>query len=238
MKMMNNIQKVRPTMKKINRSRISDQIINQILSLISEGKLRIGDKLPPESVLVKQFGVGRSSLREAIRALSLVEVINVRHGQGMYIAASPESLPTYSLRWNNLRGHDKVEQIIEARILLEQIIAQCAIEKASDEDIAEIRSKLRHIQSAKNDRNDYIQADMAFHFAIAKASHNPILVRFFSDIRQMIRTWIERRTPFSDQSDKYIISEQHNEILEAIQERDIKKAHLAIRKHLEKGINA
>ena len=109
-------------MQQINRSKISDQIIEQILFLIEKKQLLVGSKLPTENEMMKQLGVGRSSLREAIRALSLIGVIEVKHGQGIYVTAFPESLSILSLKWRDLRGQEKVEKIVEARKLLENMI--------------------------------------------------------------------------------------------------------------------
>jgi len=220
-------------MQQINRSKISDQIIEQILFLIEKKPLLIGSKLPTENEMMKQLGVGRSSLREAIRALSLIGVIEVKHGQGIYVTAFPESLSILSLKWRDLRGQEKVEKIVEARKLLENMIIQAVIEKANEHDIRELRAKFEQMQSVQDKRKEYVQADMAFHFEIAKASHNDILVGFLDNIRYMMRTWMEMDTPYNMEKAKITLEQEHRQILEAIESSDLQRAQLAINKHLE-----
>jgi len=220
-------------MQQINRSKISDQIIKQILFLIEKKQLLIGSKLPTENEMIKQLGVGRSSLREAIRALSLLGIIEVKHGQGIYVTAFPESLSILSLKWRDLRGQEKVEKIVEARKLLENMIIQAVIEKANEHDIRELRAKFEQMQSVQDKREEYVQADMAFHFEIAKASHNDILVGFLDSIRYMMRTWMEMDTPYNMGEAKITLEQEHRRILEAVESRDLQRAKLAINKHLE-----
>lgn len=224
---------MKTSMQQIKRNKVSDQIIEQIMSLIEKGQLTEGAKLPTENEMMKQLGVGRSSLREAMRALSLIGVIEVKHGQGIYVTALPERLSIFSLKWRDLRGQEKVEKIVEARKLLENIVIQAVIEKASEHDIRELRAKFEKMQSVQDKREEYVQADMAFHFEIAKVSHNEILVGFLHDIRYMMRTWMEMDTPYNMEKAKTTLEQEHREILEAIESRDLQRAQLAINKHLE-----
>lgn len=219
-------------MKRIRRNKLSDEIINQILASIRKGELKVGDKLPSETDLTEQLGVGRSSLREALRALSLVGIVNVRHGKGAYVNADPESLALYSLEWQDIKEQQKVQEIIEARMHLEQIIVQLVIEKASEDDFHELRNRLRHMQSLRNERDAYIQADLAFHFALAKASHNSIILGFYHNVRHIMRTWLERTMPRIRRQDRNITEQQHSDLLEAIEARDLTKAQMVIRRHI------
>jgi len=219
-------------MERIGRNKISDQIINQILLSIRKGELKVGDRLPSEAELTEQLGVGRSSLREALRALSMVGIINVRHGKGAYVNADPESLALYSLEWKDIKKQQKVQEIIEARMHLEQVIVQLVIEKADEEDFRELRDRLKYMQSLRNEREAYIQADLAFHFALAKASHNSLMLSFYYNIRHIMRTWLERTMPQIYQQDRDITEQQHSDLLQAIEARDLAKAQTVIRQHI------
>jgi len=219
-------------MERISRNKISDQIIDGLLLSIRKGDLKVGDRLPSEAELTEQLGVGRSSLREALRALSLVGIINVRHGKGAYVNAHPESLALYSLEWKDIKKQQKVQEIIEARMHLEQAIVQLVIEKANEEDFRELRDKLKHMQSLKDEREAYIQADLAFHFALAKASHNSIMLSFYYNIRSIMRTWMERTMPQIYRQDRTVTEQQHSDLLKAIEARDLPKAQEVIRQHI------
>src|SRR3989339_1478998 len=89
---------------RIERKRVTDQIIDQMISMITDGKFKPGDKLPPEPALMEQFGVGRSSLREAIGALSLIGMLTVRPGYGTHVSASLGESASKPLRWGMFMG--------------------------------------------------------------------------------------------------------------------------------------
>ena len=166
------------TMMKINsmrieRKRLTDQIIDQLIAMVTDGKLKPGDKLPSETILMGQFGVGRSSLREAIGALSLIGMLTVRPGHGTHVAPSAGESFSKPLRWGMFVGwREKLHEFIEARISLEQTLVGMAAERASEADIEGIRRGLNMLKSPKLTKRRAIQADLEFHMAIANASHN------------------------------------------------------------------
>jgi GntR family transcriptional repressor for pyruvate dehydrogenase complex len=220
-------------MKRIERKRLSDQIIEQITSSIAKGKLKVGDKLPPEHVLMKQFGVGRSSLREAMGAMSLMGIISIKPGHGTQITASPDRPLANLLKWDVLKRQDKVQELTEARIILEQAAIELAIERAGEKDIAELKHILTEQELAKKNRKKYHQTDISFHLAVVKASHNDVLLRFVSEIRPSILTWMERSTPLRTAQINEISIKQHTAILEAIMAKDVKNAKLRIRQNIK-----
>ena len=216
----------------IERRRLTDQIIDQLLSMLADGKLKPGDKLPPEPELMKQFGVGRSSLREAMGDLSLVGLFNVRPGQGTSVNVSAGEFLEKPLRWGMaMNWRDKLEELVEARIAIEQAIVALAAERATEEDLREIESRLQELKGAKKSGRKAIQADLAFHAALAKASHNSVLTRFLAEIRQPLRRWMEQKANLIWDYD--VAFKAHEEILEAIKAQDIKRAQTVLRKHLE-----
>ena len=179
---------------KIHRTRLTEQIVEELVSMIAAGTFKPGDKLPPEPELMKHFGVGRSSIREAIGALSLIGVLNVSHGRGTRVNASADEALSRSLGWvMSTMGRDKVHELVESRIQIEQSIVRLVVEKATDEDVAEIRYYHEQLRAAKKGSRKLIQADLAFHTALAKASQNNILIRFLSELRQPMRRWMEQK---------------------------------------------
>lgn len=224
---------MKPNAMPIERKRLKDQIIDQLIAMIADGKLKPGDKMPSETALMEQFGVGRSSLREAIGALSLIGMLTVRPGHGTHVApSSAEPLLSKPLRWGMLVGwREKLHEFIEARIAIEQTLVGMAAERASEADIEEIRKGLNMLKSPKLTRRKAIQADLVFHTSIANASHNSVLARFLEELRQPVRNWMEQKASLFGGYDR--VYEQHEKILDAIQAHDPAMAQKAIREHLE-----
>ena len=184
---------------RIQRKRLSDQIIDNLISMIASGELKPGDKLPPEPELMEQFGVGRGSIRQAIGALELIGLITVRPGHGTHVTHSNDKIQAKSIGWSLLTiGHEKIRELVEARVELEQAIVKLAAERATEEEIAEIKAQQKKLKEAKRSGRKLIRADLGFHTALAKASQNSVLLRFLSELRQPIRHWMEQKDMIGD----------------------------------------
>jgi GntR family transcriptional repressor for pyruvate dehydrogenase complex len=217
---------------KIERRRLSDQIIDHFVGMISRGELKVGDMLPPEPELMRQFGVGRSSLREAIGALSLIGIVSVRPGYGTQIIASDDTFLQKPLEWSTSIRNETIEELIEARIVIEEAVAGVAAMRATDEDIAELKHIIEQINAIKKNRKKTVPLDLVFHRAIARSSHNSVLLRTVSELRQLMRVWLDQNASFvsSDDIDRLLIA--HTEIVQAIQKKDAEEARSAMRNHL------
>lgn len=223
---------MKPNTMRIERKRVTDQIIDQLIAMISDGRFKPGDKLPSETALMELFGVGRSSLREAVGALSLTGMLTVRPGHGTHVAPSAGEPTSKPLRWGMFMGwREKLHEFIEARIALEQTLVGLAAERATEADIEEIRRGLNLLKSPKLTRRKAIQADLVFHVAIASASHNSVLARFLEELRQPVKNWMEQKASLFGGYDS--VFEQHEAVFSAILARDPARARKAIREHLE-----
>lgn len=217
---------------RIQRKRLSDQIIDNLISMIASGELKPGDKLPPEPELMEQFGVGRGSIRQAIGALELIGLITVRPGHGTHVTHSNDKIQAKSIGWSLLTiGHEKIRELVEARVELEQAIVKLAAERATEEEIAEIKAQQKKLKEAKRSGRKLIRADLGFHTALAKASQNSVLLRFLSELRQPIRHWMEQKARYDWGYDQVI--EQHEAILKAVEAHDPQTAQSAMRIHVE-----
>lgn len=211
---------------------MTDQIIDQLIAMISEGKFKPGDKLPSETALMEQFGVGRSSLREAVGAMSLIGMLTVRPGRGTHVASSAGESPSKPLRWGMFMSwREKLHEFIEARITIEQTLVGMAAERATEADIEEIRRGLNLLKSPKVTKRKVIQADLAFHMTIANAGHNSVLARFLEELRHPVKNWMEQKASLFGGYDR--VYEQHEAVFNAIQARDPARAQKAMREHLE-----
>ncbi len=213
----------------IERKRLADQVADQLLAKIADGTFKPGDKLPSETELMRQFNVGRSSIREAIGALSLVGLVSVRPGQGTsvnHFSGKTRAKPVGLLGI----GRDKIEELVEARIELECVIVRLAAERATLEDLALIREKHDMLKEALGRKTEPIKSDLAFHLAVAGACHNSVLIRFMSEMRQPIRHWMRQKAKYDWGYDQ--VYEQHEIILQAIEAGDRAAAEKALKSHL------
>lgn len=221
---------------KIQRKRLSDQVIESLINMIAGGKLKPGDKLPPEPQLMEQLGVGRSSIREAIGALELIGVLVVRPGDGTRITDSTDSIQSKAVGLSLLTiGKEKVHDLVETRMELEQTIAMYAAERATAEDIENISHQHRKLIQAKKNGRKLITADLEFHKAIAQACHNSIMMKFFCEIYEPVKLWMEQKARFDWGFDQ--VEEEHDRIVKAIASGDPKAARSLMKVHIERAGN-
>lgn len=156
----------------ITRRRLVEQVIEHLRQQIATGTYPIGSRLPPEPQLMAQIGVGRSTVREAIRALAHEGLLEVRQGDGTYVRALATTEPLAT----RLR-QAKVQEVHEVRRALELEVVALAAERRNDEDLAVIRQWLavRSAALANGDIATALSADIELHCAIAHATHNPTL---------------------------------------------------------------
>lgn len=229
---------MKSNVKPIKRRRVTDQIVEQLVSLIASGKLKKGDKLPVELELMEQFGVGRSSLREAIGALLFTGVLTAHPGRGTFVSVSSDEFLSRALTWRIKMGGENIKELIEARIALEQALAGLAAVSATETDIAEIRHYLELMKKNTQKRNpDQVQTDLLFHLALAKASHNATLFGFLSELRNLMILWLKQALRAAKIYSLGDIIKDHEAILNAVAAHEVEKAQSAMRRHLEKSAN-
>ena len=227
---------MKPDSMRIERKRLTDQIIDQLIAMVADGKLKPGDKLPSETALMEQFGVGRSSLREAVGALSLIGMLTVRPGHGTHVAPSAGESFSKPLRWGIFMSwREKLHEFIEARITIEQTLVGMAAERATDAEIEEIKRSHNLLKVSKLTKRKAIEADLVFHMSIAKASHNSVLARFLEELRQPVKNWMEQKASLYGEKN-YNVYEEHDAIFNAIEAHNPENARKAIREHLELAV--
>jgi GntR family transcriptional repressor for pyruvate dehydrogenase complex len=216
----------------IEKRRLTDLVIDQLVAMITKGGLQAGDKLPPEPELMKRFGVGRGSLREAVGALSLIGLLTVRPGSGTQVSMSASEFLAKPFRLGLFMfWEDKLHELIEARIAFEQITVGMAAERRTEEDLAEIRRHHEALKAAKRSGKKSIQADLQFHIALTKASHNSIMIRFLEELRTPVRKWMEQKASLVGGYESVV--EQHEAIVRAIEDGDAERAKTAMKEHLD-----
>ncbi len=215
------------------RGLLTDDIVKRLVSLILEEALRPGDKLPSERELMVRLGVGRSSLREAVRTLAALGVIDVRVGSGMYVADGEASVLTMPLSWGLLMGERSAREVIEARRIVEIELAGLAAERATDAEVAAIAEKLALMRASLHDAEAFARYDIEFHLAVARAGHNRVLHHVLDTLRHVLRAWFVE--VFPRRPDRTEPIRKHEPVLAAIQARDPAAARRAMAEHLASG---
>jgi DNA-binding FadR family transcriptional regulator len=170
------------------RASLVDQVIDQLKEQITSGLWQMNGKIPTETVLAEQLGVGRNTVREAVRALTHAGLLECRQGDGTYVRATSE-LSGAMLR--RLRQAEQLE-ILEVRRALEVESARLAATRRTDEDIVRIEAALAERDRAweLDDPDAFVEADLAFHMSVAHATHNLVLIDLYEDFSAALRASI------------------------------------------------
>lgn len=214
--------------KKPIRISLPKQISIEIEKAIKNDTFKIGEKIPSEPDLVKAFAVSRNTIREAIQSLIQAGVLESRQGDGTYVITTSRFEANILNRLNN----SKISEVHEVRFTLEREIVKLAAQRRTESDLTNIRKKLEIKNLTKDSIKENSEADLAFHLAIAKASHNSIFYDLYKSISEYIRTSIEERLELTHMEEE-LISQLHIDLFEAISLQNSKKAEEIMNKILE-----
>ncbi|MEU2119619.1 FCD domain-containing protein [Streptomyces sp. NPDC016459] len=178
----------------VRQSRTHELVLESIERQVLAGELKAGDRLPPERELALELGVSRSALREALRVLETIGalVANVGRGPdaGARIVRNPDDALGRVLRLHLALGSYGVDDVLEARVVLERSSFEAASRSASDADLAEAEALLTRMRDAGADVVTYNDLDTAFHVLIARSSGNPLVSTLTSAVRESVRALI------------------------------------------------
>lgn len=218
----------------IKNTKVYEQVIDQIKDMIVEGALKKGDKLPSERELVEHLQVSRTSIREALRALQIIGLIECKQGEGNYIRENFENSLFEPLSIMFMLQESSPEEIIEVRKIIEVETAAIAAQKITNEQLDNLDILITALKSCNNE-NDNVKIDKKFHYEIAQASRNFLIVNILNTISSLIDSFIEgaRKKILINEQNKEVLAKQHEDIYEALKSRNSKKAAEAMRKHLD-----
>ncbi|WP_406825595.1 FadR/GntR family transcriptional regulator [Pedobacter sp. KACC 23697] len=205
-------------------SRLFEQISTKIRNDIKEGKFKVGEKIPSEPALMELYGVGRSTVREAIKSLTLSGILTVQQGFGTKVNATPSEPIEQRLRSADF------EEINQVRALLEQEIVHLATKNRTESDLETISKTLEKRKSAiqSESRTECANADIAFHLAIAHASGNHVLRDLYESFTVIIRDFFAKRAP-SGITHFAMSHHLHEALFEAINNRNADAAREIIK---------
>jgi GntR family transcriptional regulator, transcriptional repressor for pyruvate dehydrogenase complex len=215
----------------VRSSRLYEQIVQQVEESIHKGAMKPGDQLPPERELAQQFGVSRTAVREAVKALREKGLVEAYPGRGTFITDGT----SYSMR-QSLDRMLRVGQaegsgfLAEVREILEPEIAGMAATRADTEDLASMREQIRIMDEARKDPDAFIEADLDFHLTLAEAAANPIILSLIDSIVGLLRE--QRMGIFQVEGGPERGQYHHKKIMEAIEHKDSGGAREAMKAHL------
>lgn len=210
---------------------IPEVVFNEVLRYIEAEQLEPGDRLPSENELAEHFGVGRSSIREAMQALQLLGVIEIIQGKGTFVKKT-HVLPLM-VDWSRIAEIGIICEVMEARQFIEVLLAQLAAERATAEDVAQLTEALDHSRESVDNVEHTAEAGVNFHLALAEAAHNQVLTLMYRTIHDL---YLEtaRQTRFTSEIARDRVCD-HERIFEAICDRDPEAAANAMQDHIEKA---
>ncbi len=217
--------------KLVQSSRLYEQIVKQIEDSIEKGALKAGDQLPAERELALQFGVSRTAVREAVKALREKGLVEAYPGRGTFITSeTSNSIRLTFDRMIKAGPRDGTLHLVEVREILEPEIAALAATRATEESLEELREAVKIMDTAKSDPDSFIEADLDFHLALAEAAANPLILSLIDSIVGVLRE--QRLSIFKVEGGPERGQYHHKRILEAILNRDPVGAREAMRAHL------
>ncbi len=189
-----------------------------------------GSRLPTERELCQRLGVGRSTVREALRSLSFVGAIQPRQGSGTYVAPVEDAAVDRLLGLGLLVQRSRVYEVIEARRILEVQAVRLAAERYQESDRRELVAVMQRMSGAISEPPKASRYDLQYHVLLARASHNSVLVHFINGMRGLLEMWIKRAVNRPAVIEEIV--REHNQVLEAVFDRDADRAAELMAAHL------
>ena len=219
-------------LKPVSRTTLSEQVALQLAAEVAAKRWQPGDKLPSEAELCRAFNVGRSTLREALKSLAFVGIIRMRAGGGSYVAERPSKYVNRPLLARGILNTEKdVNDLSEARLVLETELASLCARRATRRELATLEDLNRKMNVAKDeDRGKFQQLDLEFHLSIAASSKNEVLAELLGHIRGALQELIRKSLLLPNGMN--LACKQHEKILAALKQRNPAAARKAIRAHL------
>lgn len=217
---------------RVSRSRLPEQIVEQLKELIILKQLSVGDKLPSERTLAEQLGVSRSIVREAVKLLEQQGLLSVQVGRGTFITSvQPEAITDSLNMMLRQQGSLTFDHVYAIRRMIEVETARIAAHSATEDDIGELERWLQEMIDNQHDIERFSFADTEFHKMLARATENPLFLVLLMPITNLLRE-IQRTASrtFGGPSDAVYY---HRRIVDAVRNHDADGAGAAMREHLE-----
>jgi GntR family transcriptional repressor for pyruvate dehydrogenase complex len=216
----------------IQSERLYEQIVSQIEQRIEAGDLKVGDQLPSERELAEQFTVSRTAVREAVKALRQKGLVEIRPGRGTFITDGTTDTIRNSLGMLiKFGGKNGSMNLVEVREILEPEIAALAATRITDDYITTMREAVEIMDTALDNVDVFVEADLDFHLALAEGTQNPLIPILMDSIIDLLRK--QRKRTGLSKGGLQRGQVHHKQILDAVTRRDPQAARQAMHDHLQ-----
>ncbi|HLT59147.1 MAG: FadR family transcriptional regulator [Limnochordales bacterium] len=215
---------------------VGDEIVRQLKTLILSGDLQPGQRLPSETVLAQRFGVSRPSVREALKALAALGLVE-RTREGTFVRMDERKFLVEPFAYMVALKKITLDELFETRRALEAELAGLAAERATDEDLEQMQAELDRMRDHAGEADIFVSSNVGFHMAIARAARNRVLYQMLRAVRGIVVQTQRQGAPLDAVVQQSIADHEH--ILDAIRRRDRPAAVQAMIQHLDnvhKGI--
>lgn len=217
----------------IKNTKVYEQVIDQIKEMIKNGTLKRGDKLPSERDLVEQLGVSRASIREALRVLEIIGLLDCRQGEGNFIKSDYGNGLFEPLSVMFMLNESKAEEIFELRRAIETETAALAAKQVTDDELNEMLDLINKMKTSE-DEEEMVIYDRKFHYKIAQASRNFLILNILNAVSNLMDSFIkDARWMIIKNHGRANIDFQHEQLWKALKNHNSGEAAEAMRKHLE-----
>jgi len=213
----------------IQSERLYERIVDQIERRIVAGDLKVGDQLPAERELAEQFTVSRTAVREAIKALREKGLVEIRLGRGTFVTNGAAGAVRHSLGLL-LKVENGFAELVEVREILEPEIAALAATRITEENIAAMTEAVETMETALDNSEVFVEADLDFHLALAEATQNPVIPALMDSIIDLLRE--QRKQTGNVEGGLARGQYYHKRILEAVIKGDPQAARQEMQDHL------
>ena len=219
-------------LRNIRQPNLQNRVYELLLNMIIDGKYRDNEMLPSERILCEELGVSRTVIRESMKSLQARGVLTAIHGKGIRVAPAVGTDISEAFMLYLRRQHRDVplEDLTEVRFALETRIAACAAERASDDEIPELKGILDRMPESTSSLELYVQADMDFHLELAHLTHNMLFVTIVESLLLPLQRSFKKSFEGHDSA---LLYREHVGIYTCVERHDAEGARAAMQAHLE-----
>jgi GntR family transcriptional regulator, transcriptional repressor for pyruvate dehydrogenase complex len=216
----------------VTSTRLSSQVVQQFVAMLRNGELTPGERLPTERELAERFGVGRNSIREALRELNMLGLVTSRHGEGTFVGTPDATQMMAPFRAVIELSAPAAESVLEFRLAFEPGIAALAARNLTEDGERRLKDALETFENAlANGKAHAEHTDASFHFAVAQTTGNPTVIAVHQALLELLTSFRSTLSRDTYQPDNRV-AVGHRELYAAILSRDEEKARAVMQQHL------
>jgi DNA-binding FadR family transcriptional regulator len=214
----------------VSRATLPQEIVKALTDLIMKRVWKPGDLIPSEKELAIRFQVGRSTIREAVKSLVVLGVLEARAGEGSFVREPTSELLSGGFRWGLLLSEGNLDDFVDVRVLIEVECARRAAANKTEELVSQLNTTIEEMRAEPMDHSAFMDSDTRFHLAIAHAARNPIFETVGSTIQSIVRIWYPKTYYIPETKGRTIA--EHRTITDGVAAGDMDAAGEAMRAHL------